>query len=259
VTPAIIDTHCHLSDGKFSDDIDEVIERAVAAGVTRMVAVGGGGPIEDSRRSAEMAERYDCLRSTAGIHPHDAASVDQATIDELQDLLARPTVVAVGETGLDYYYDNSPRDLQREALARHLQLAQQCSLPIVLHCRDAHEDLRDVLEAEGVPAAGGVVHCFTGNYQEACWYLDHGLLLSFTGIISFRNAGELRDVAARVPLDSMMLETDSPYLAPEPKRGKRNEPGYVVHVAEAMARARDCSLEEVARATTANAEKMFFS
>jgi TatD DNase family protein len=110
-----------------------------------------------------------------------------------------------------------------------------------------------------VPAAGGVVHCFTGNYQEACWYLDHGLLLSFTGIISFRNAGELRDVAARVPLDSMMLETDSPYLAPEPKRGKRNEPGYVVHVAEAMARARDCSLEEVARATTANAEKMFFS
>ena len=132
-------------------------------------------------------------------------------------------------------------------------------MPIVLHCRDAHGQLRDVLDAEGLPAAGGVVHCFPGNYQEACWYLDHGLLLSCTGIISFRNAGDLREVAARVPLDSMMLETDSPYLAPEPKRGKRNEPGYVVHVAEAMARTRDCSLEEVARATTANAEKMFFS
>jgi len=259
VPTELIDTHCHLADSKYRDDLDEVIERARAAGVTRMVAVGGGGPIGDSERSAEMSARYDCLRSTAGIHPHDASSMDQATVDRLQELLALPNVVAVGETGLDYYYDHSPRDRQREALAHHLQLAHRCSLPVVLHCRDAHQDLRDVLEAEGVPAAGGVVHCFTGNYDEARWYLDHGLLLSFTGILTFRNADDLRDVAARIPLESVMLETDSPYLAPEPQRGKRNEPGYVVHVAAALARVQECSVEEVAGVTSANAERLFFS
>ena len=253
----LVDSHCHLDFDVFDDDRAETIRRARDAGVGTLVTICTR--VSQFEQIRAIAESDDNIWCSVGTHPHQAEEEARLAPEDLIERSHHAKVIGIGETGLDYYYDNSPRDLQREALARHLQLAQQCSLPIVLHCRDAHEDLRDVLEAEGVPAAGGVVHCFTGNYQEACWYLDHGLLLSFTGIISFRNAGELREVAARVPLDSMMLETDSPYLAPEPKRGKRNEPGYVVHVAAAMALARDCSLEEVARATTANAEKMFFS
>jgi TatD DNase family protein len=256
---ALTDTHCHLTDKAFAEDLEAVIERARNAGVERMVAVGGGGPIEASEAAAELATRYPFLRATAGIHPHDAASYDGSIEARIVALVTARQVVAVGETGLDYYYEHSPRAAQRAALARHIALAREHALPIVLHCRDAESDLREVLQAEATLPIDGVVHCFTGNYEDACWYLDAGLAISFTGILTFKKADELRDVARRLPLERLMIETDSPYLAPAPHRGRRNEPAHVVHVAEALAELHSTSLELVAAATNATADRLFFS
>jgi TatD DNase family protein len=255
----LVDTHCHLADHAFDPDRSDVIERALAAGVTRIVAVGGGGPIEASERSAELAALHPFVRATAGIHPHDASSYDDGIEARIEALLVREEVVAVGETGLDYHYDNSPRDVQRTALARHVALARAHDLAIVLHCRDAERDLRDVLESEAPAGLRGVVHCFTGGYEDARWYLDHGLVVSFTGILTFKKADGLRDVARRLPLGRLMVETDSPYLAPAPNRGKRNEPAWVVHVAEALATVHGTGPDEVAEKTSANADALFFA
>jgi TatD DNase family protein len=254
----LADTHCHLTDRAFADDLDEVVARARAAGVTHIVAVGGGGPIEASEAAAALAERFPFIRATAGIHPHDASSYDDAIEARIVALLEAGRVVAVGETGLDYYYDNSPRDVQRSALARHIALARKHRVPIVLHCRDAESDLREVLASEARLPIDGVVHCFTGSYEDARWYLDAGLAISFTGILSFKKADELREVARRVPLDRMLLETDSPYLAPVPYRGKRNEPAYVAHVAKVVADLHATGVEHVAATTGAAAERLFF-
>ncbi len=254
---ALVDTHCHLTDRKFAEDVEEVIARAREAGVTRMVAVGGGGPIEDSERSAELARTHKGLRSTAGIHPHDARNYDDAIEARIEALLVRPECVAVGETGLDYFYEHSERDVQRAALARHVALARKHDLPIVLHCRDAEDDLREVLTSEAPDGLRGVVHCFTGAWEHATWYLDYGLHVSFTGILTFRTAEDLRDTARRLPLDRLMVETDSPYLAPIPHRGRRNEPAYVVEVARALAELHGVDVERVAEVTTANAVALF--
>lgn len=254
----LADTHCHLTDRAFAGDLDDVIGRARAAGVTHIVAVGGGGPIEASEAAAGLAEKFPFIRATAGIHPHDASSYDDAIEARIVALLEAGRVVAVGETGLDYYYDHSPRDVQRAALARHIALARKHRVPIVLHCRDAESDLRDVLASEGSGALEGVVHCFTGSYEHARWYLDAGLAISFTGILTFKKAEELRDVARRIPLDHMLLETDSPYLAPVPYRGKRNEPAYVAHVAKIVAELHATSVEQVAATTGAAAGRLFF-
>jgi TatD DNase family protein len=199
------------------------------------------------------------MRATAGIHPHDAKTYDDEIEKRIAALAARKAIAAVGETGLDYYYEHSPRDEQKGALARQLALADRFELPVVLHCRDAEADLRDVLESERSGAVAGVVHCFTGTYDDARWYIDKGLLVSFTGIITFKNADALRDVVRRLPLDRIMVETDSPYLAPAPHRGKRNEPAFVAQVAEAMADIRGADAESVAEATTANALALFFA
>ena len=256
--PGLIDTHCHLSDGRFDADRDAVIARALAAGVDRIVAVGGGGPIELSEAAAELAASRPFLRATAGIHPHDARSYDDATERRIEALLDRPEVVAVGETGLDYYYEHSPRREQRRSLARQLALSRARDLPIVLHCRDAEHDLREVLDAEAPGTLSGVVHCFTGRYEDARWYIDKGLLVSFTGILTFKKADALREVARRLPLDRLMIETDSPYLAPVPNRGKRNEPAFVVEVAKALAELHAKTIPEVAEVTSRNAESLFF-
>jgi len=254
----LADTHCHLTDRAFAGDLDEVIERARAAGVTHIVAVGGGGPIQASEAAAGLAERFPFIEATAGIHPHDASSYNDEIEARIISLLEAGRVVAVGETGLDYYYDHSPRDVQRVALARHIALAREHRVPIVLHCRDAESDLRDVLASETTAPVDGVVHCFTGTYEDARWYLDAGLAISFTGILTFKKADDLRDVVRRVPLDRIMLETDSPYLAPVPYRGKRNEPAYVVHVAEVVAQLHATTIENVVGATGAAAERLFF-
>ena len=255
---SLVDTHCHLSDPKFADDLEDVISRARDAGVERIVAVGGGGPVEASEASADIAAGSDFIRATAGIHPHDASTYDDATERRIEKLLERDEVVAVGETGLDYHYDNSPREMQRDAFARHLGLARTHSLPIVIHCRSAESDLRDVFSAEVDGEQRGVVHCFTGGYEDACWYIDRGLLISFTGIVTFKNADELRDVARRLPLDRLMLETDAPLLAPAPNRGKRNEPAWVTRVAETLAEIHGVDIDTVADLTTRNANGLFF-
>ncbi len=253
----LVDTHCHLADRRYDADRDAVIERARQAGLTHMVAVGGGGPIEDSEASYELARRFPFLRSTAGIHPHDARNYDDLIEARIEALLEKPEVVAVGETGLDYYYGHSPRKAQREALARHIALARRTAKPIVLHCRDADDDLREVLTTEAPGGLRGVVHCFTGTYENARWYLDYGLLISFSGVVCFPKSQDLRHIAARLPLDRLMVETDSPYLAPPPHRGKRNEPAFVAHVAETLATAHGVTAQAVIEATARNAADLF--
>ncbi|MEO5739593.1 MAG: TatD family hydrolase [Vicinamibacterales bacterium] len=256
-SPGLVDTHCHLTDAKFDVDREAVIERALEAGLTHMVAVGGGGPIEASEQARELAMRYPFLRSTAGMHPHDAKNFDEQAEQRVARLLETRECVAVGETGLDYYYNHSPQDVQREALARHIALARRFDKPIVLHCRDAESDLRDVLASEAPDGLRGVVHCFTGNWDDAKWYLDYGLVISFSGIVTFPKSQAMREVAARVPLESVMVETDSPYLAPAPHRGKRNEPAFVAKVAECLASVYGTSIDKVIEATGASAARLF--
>jgi len=253
----LVDSHCHLSDRRYDSDRDAVIERARAAGLTHLVAVGGGGPIADSEASYELAKRFGFMRSTAGIHPHDAKSYDDGIEARIAALLEKPEVVAVGETGLDYYYEHSPRPAQRDALARHIALALSAAKPIVLHCRDADDDLRQVLSSEAPGGLRGVVHCFTGDYRHASWYLDYGLLVSFSGILCFPKSQDLRNTAARLPLERLMVETDSPYLAPPPHRGRRNEPAFVAQVAETLAAVHDVSIDAVVEATARNAAALF--
>jgi len=253
----LVDTHCHLTDPRFADDRDAVIARALEAGVTHIVAVGGGGPIEHSEQALALAKQHPFLRSTAGIHPHDAKNFDEPTEARVAALLEHDECVAVGETGLDYFYNLSPADVQKDALARHVALARRTGKPIVLHCRDAEADLREVLAAEAPGGLRGVVHCFTGNYDDARWYLDFGLTISFTGILTFPKSTEMRDVASRLPLDRLMVETDSPYLAPVPNRGKRNEPSFVGRVAECMAVVHGTTVERVVELTGARAAELF--
>lgn len=253
----LVDTHCHLTDARFAEDRDAVIARALEAGLTHMVAVGGGGPVEASEEALELARRHPFLRSTAGMHPHDARDFDDAAEARVARLLEARECVAVGETGLDYYYNHSPAEVQREALARHVALARRFDKPIVLHCRDAEADLREVLASEAPGGIRGVVHCFTGNYDDARWYLDFGLVISFSGILTFPKSQEMRDTAARLPLDRLMVETDSPYLAPAPHRGRRNEPAYVACVAERLAEVLGTSLDDVVERTGRNAAALF--
>jgi TatD DNase family protein len=253
----LVDTHCHLTDARFAVDREAVIERALAAGLTHIVAVGGGGPIEASEEALALAKHHAFLRSTAGIHPHDAKNFDDATEARVAALLEHEECVAVGETGLDYYYEHSPADVQKEALARHVALARRTGKPIVLHCRDAEADLRAVLSSEAPDGVRGVVHCFTGSYEDARWYIDYGLVVSFSGILTFPKSDAMREVAARLPLDRLMVETDSPYLAPAPHRGKRNEPAYVARVAERLAEVQGVAVEKVWEATGLNAAELF--
>lgn len=253
----LVDTHCHLTDPKFAGDRDEVIRRARERGLTHIVSVGGGGPIETSEDALELARTHPFIRSTAGMHPHDAKDFDDATEARVARLLEHPECVAVGETGLDYYYNHSPADVQREALARHIALARKTGKPIVLHCRDADADLRSVLSSEAPGGIPGVVHCFTGTYDDARWYLDYGLVISFSGILTFPKSDAMRETASRLPLDRLMVETDSPYLAPAPHRGKRNEPSFVAHVAERLADVHGTSIDKVLDATGRNAAAIF--
>jgi len=253
----LVDTHCHLTDPRFAEDRDAVIARALAAGLTHIVAVGGGGPIEASEQALALAREHPFLRSTAGMHPHDAKDFDADAQARVEALLGQRECVAVGETGLDYYYNHSPAAVQREALARHIALAKRTGKPIVLHCRDAEADLKEVLSGESPGGIRGVVHCFTGSYEDARWYLDFGLVVSFSGILTFPKSDAMRETAARLPLDRLMVETDSPYLAPPPHRGKRNEPAYVARVAERLAELHSTPIDRLLELTGRTAAELF--
>lgn len=250
----IIDSHCHLDDAVFDDDRDAVVERAREAGVDLMLAIGTGDGPPDLEVAIRLAEQYDSVRATVGIHPHDARKADAASFDRLAELCGHPRVLALGEIGLDYHYDNSPREIQREVFVNQMQIARQAGKPIVIHSRDAWEDTIELLETHWRPGGlGGIMHCFSGGVEQAREALDLGFWISFAGVVTFPRAEQLREAAAAVPLDRLLVETDAPYLTPEPYRKiRRNEPRYVVETARKVAAARGMEYEELAAATSRN-------
>jgi TatD DNase family protein len=253
----LIDSHAHIQGKEYAGEAAAVIERARAAGVEQIIAVGGAGDMSSNTEAVALADSFDNVYATVGMHPHDAKDVGADDLEKLKDLTRHSKVVAVGETGLDYYYDHSPRDMQRRVFAQFIHMARETELPIVVHERDAASDGAELLRSEGEGKLRGVIHCFTGNYEAARAYLDLGFYISFTGIITFKNADALREVVRRVPLERMLVETDSPYLTPVPHRGKRNEPAYVRLVAATVANIKGVTLEEVARFTTENTRRLF--
>lgn len=251
----LIDTHAHLSYKQFARDRAEVIQRARDAGVGRIISVGFD--LESSRWSLEFARRHPGVNAAVGVHPHDAAAVDEAAWSELERMARDPSAVAVGETGLDYYRDLSPRPAQQGAFRRHIALARAVARPLIVHDRDAHEDVIRILTEEGAREVGVVMHCFSGDWELAHRCLELGFYISLAGPVTFHNSRQSQEVARRVPLDMLLLETDCPYLAPEPFRGKRNEPAFVRIVAERVAELRGIDPETLAEATTANAARLF--
>ena len=253
----LIDSHCHLDQDAFVDDREAVITRARAAGVGRMITVGAGGPLASNRAAVALAEGDPDIFAAVAVHPHDVSDITDDTWDELRRLWAHPKVVAVGETGLDYYYEHSPADVQQQHLRRFIREAGRAGLPLVIHCRDAFPDLLRILAEEDAAAVGGVLHCFSGSPAEAEACLTLGFALSFSGIVTFKTADRLREVVRLTPSDRLLIETDAPFLAPIPHRGKRNEPALVRRVAEEVARVIGRELAEVADLTTANTERAF--
>lgn len=257
----MIDSHCHIDAREYDGDRDDVVARAKAAGVEHVVVVGlwrEGEGVASARRAIDVAAASGGYASaTVCIHPHDVAAVTPAEWEEIDALCALPQVVAVGETGLDYHYDHSPRDQQQEGFRHYVRLARKLAKPLVIHTREAEDDTCRILDEEGVPEKGAVIHCFTGDRKAAREYLDRGLFISFSGIATFRTAEEIREAAKLVPLDRMMVETDAPFLAPLPYRGKRNEPAWVAKTIEVLASVKNVSAETLARVTAENARRFF--
>ncbi len=260
------DSHCHLENKRFESDRADVFVRARQAGVTTLLAIGNGdGPGTGTLDCAiKLAHQHGNLYATVGIHPHEAALATQADFDELERLAHDPKVIAWGEIGLDYYYDHSPRDVQQRVFLQQLEMARAAKLRIVIHCRpsdnseNAWDDLlRLIGEHWAGSGLGGVLHCFTGAIEHARAALDLGFVLSFAGNITYPKAQNIRDAAAMAPLDRIFIETDSPYLAPIPHRGKRNEPAFVVEVARKIGQLRGLAMEEVGRQTTSNFYEFF--
>ena len=253
----LIDSHAHIQGKEYDKEVEAVIERARAAGVEKIIAVGGAGDMSSNTGAIALAEAFSNVYATVGMHPHDAKDVGVEELQALRELTTHAKVIAVGETGLDYYYNHSPRGVQRQVFGQFIRMARETGLPIVVHERDAAQEAVELLRSEGAGELRGVIHCFTGNYEAACAYLDLGFYLSFTGIITFKNAEALRDVVRKVPLEHMLIETDSPFLAPVPHRGKRNEPAYVQLVAETVSKVKHIPFEDVAAVTTANVGELF--
>jgi TatD DNase family protein len=250
----IIDSHCHLDDAAFDEDRDEVVARARAAGVDLMLAIGTGDGPPDLEAAIRLSEQYEAVYATVGIHPHDARKADAASLDRLAELCGQPKVIALGEIGLDYHYDHSPRETQREVFVNQMQIARQARKPIVIHTREAWEDTMELLGTHWRPGGlGGIMHCFSGDSEQAREALDLGFLVSFAGVVTFRRAEALREAAVATPLDRLLVETDAPYLTPEPYRKiRRNEPRYVVETARKVAEVRRLPYEALAAATSHN-------
>ncbi|MFQ5849181.1 MAG: TatD family hydrolase [Candidatus Binatia bacterium] len=253
----LIDTHAHIQSEEFASDINEALERARGAGVEKIIVVGGAGDLSSNDAGLELSRHRPGLFATVGMHPHDAREVREEDLSWLRGLTRDPKVVAVGETGLDFYYEHSPRQVQMELFCRFIHMACETELPLVVHDRDAHREVAEFIRREGKGKVRGVLHCFTGDFEDAKIFLDLGLYLSFTGIVTFKNAGGLREVVRKIPLDRVLVETDAPYLAPVPYRGRRNEPAFVQLVAETIAEVRGLTADEVARTTSLNAQALF--
>jgi len=257
---SLIDSHCHLDSAEFDADRDAVIQRAIDAGIDHMMAIGTGSGPPDLEAATRLADRYDVFSATAGIHPHDAAKATPADFKHLADLLKHPKVLAVGEIGLDYHYDFSPRDTQQAVFIEQMSIAAAARKPIVIHTREAWDDTLALIAKHWTPhALGGIMHCFSGGPADAQRALDLGFYLSFGGIVTFPKALDVQAAAKDAPRDRILLETDAPYLAPVPKRGKRNEPSLMVHTAQKLAELRGESLEDLSRATTDNFRRLLLS
>ena len=252
----LIDSHTHLDDLRYDTDRAHVLQRAEDAGIEAMVTIGCD--LATSRAAVELAQAHPTIFATIGVHPHEAKEIGEGWYDSFRSLARHPKVVAYGEIGLDYHYDHSPREIQRERFREQVYLARELGLPLIIHTREAQEDTVTILMEEGAAEVGGVFHCFSGDAWLAKDALDLGFYLSFSGVLTFKNATMLRDIAKTVPLDRLMVETDCPYLAPVPYRGKRNEPAYVQYVAETLAQVRgNGSIETIARATVENTKRIF--
>ena len=250
----MIDSHSHIYTERYRDDRDAVIARAAAAGVTQLLQVGCD--LEDSRLAVALSERVPGVYASVGVHPHAATTATPAVLDALQALTAHPKVLSWGEIGLDFYYDNSPRDIQQAAFEAQLERLEQCRLPVVIHTRDAEPETLDILRRHAV-TRGGHAHCFTGSPEMAEALLDLGFHIGFTGIVSFKNADNVREALRRVPLERLLIETDSPYLAPKPHRGKRNEPAFVAHVAEAIAEVKGVAVADIVSHSSRNFYRLY--
>ncbi len=245
---SLLDSHAHLDDPGFDADREAVIERARAEGVQHILIAGGGGEAARLDSPLAVAEKHEGLYASAGVHPHEARNYTDLLGERIRDLARRPKFVAVGEIGLDYYYDHSPRDIQKQVLIRQMELARELKLPIIIHCRDAWADLCEIAAAHWRSTGlGGILHCFTGSLDDARAFLDWGFLISFAGNLTFKKAENLREAARALPMDRLLTETDCPYLAPVPHRGKRNEPAFVAAVTQELARLHNLSEEETAR------------
>ncbi len=255
----LIDSHCHLDGKAFDADRDGVLDAAREAGVEAFLAIGTGDGPPDLACAVRLAAAYPDVYATVGVHPHDAAKAQSGYLDELRRLAADPKVLAVGEIGLDYHYDFSPRETQKRIFVEQLALAEEIRKPIIIHTREAWDDTLDMLRAHWAPAGlGGVMHCFSGNTEQALASLELGFHISFAGMVTFRRSDELRETAKRIPVDRLLVETDSPYLTPEPHRKiRRNEPRFVVETAKRLAEVRGEDFDALAAATTANFGRLF--
>jgi TatD DNase family protein len=259
-----IDSHAHLDSKQFDSDREQVIARARDAGVQTMVAIGNGEGPGDVDCGIRLAEKYDFIYATLGIHPHEASLADEAAYQNMERLARHPKVIAWGEIGLDYFYDHSPRDLQKQVFMRQMELAAGAKLPIVIHCRpsegsdNAWEDCFALMQRHWTAnGLGGILHCFTGTWPQAQRALDMGFMISFAGNVTFPKAQQIRDAALEVPLDRMLIETDAPYLAPVPNRGKRNEPAFVKETARKLGELRGMTAEEIGQKTSRNFYNFF--
>ncbi|NJD57145.1 MAG: YchF/TatD family DNA exonuclease [Nitrospirae bacterium] len=252
-TLSFIDTHCHIEMEEFDLDREEVVVRSRAAGIESLITIGAD--IEGTLKGVDLAERHDGIYCSVGIHPHDAKDFTEGTYRLLRDLTGKAKVVAIGETGLDYHYDHSPRDTQKKVFEQHLALAGETGLPVVIHSREADSDTLQIVRTSGI--TNGVFHCFSGDREMAEQVMAMGFYISLAGPVTFRKATGLHEIARLVPDDYLLIETDAPYLTPEPFRGKRNEPAYLVHTAARIAELRDISLQDIARITTLNAKRLF--
>ena len=254
-----IDSHAHIDGPEFDADRDHVIQRAHAAGVSTVLNVGTGDPNTGVlERAVELGEQHQSIYTAIGVHPHDARFYDDAVEQKIQDLLSRPRVIAWGEIGLDFHYDNSPREMQVKAFGRQLRAARENHLPVVIHTREAETETVEILKSEYADAERrGIFHCFSGSSDLARKAVDLGFMVSFSGIITFKKAEELRETAREVPLDRLLIETDCPFLTPIPYRGKRNEPAYVIEVARCLAELHGIDINELAHATSSNFSHLF--
>ncbi len=254
--PGLVDSHAHLDGKQFSHDLEDVLARAQQAGVDTILTIGCD--LKSSRASVDLALRYPNVYASVGIHPHDASTLDQDLLDELERMVdAVDKVVAIGEIGLDFYRDRSPRDIQRDAFRKQVRLARKLGKPVIVHDRDAHEEVLQILREENGAEVGGVLHCFSGDLAMARACVEMGFMISFAGPLTYPKNDALRNIAAELPIDVMLVETDCPYLAPQTWRGKRNEPAYVRATAETLASIKGLSLADVARTTSLNAFRLF--